>query len=346
MRRAKEPWFRTGRGWFTQHRGKKVFLGQDKQTAQLLFHQLMATGSVSPPVSADAPIITILDAYLEWLDHRVREGSKSPRTFAWYKKYLQDFSVFQTEAYRVRDLAIDRLEPFHIYQWVDSHTGWKTGKRGAMTAVQRAFNWAARAGLPKSIGGKSPVAHLEKPPQGRREQLVSVEEYQETLALVNDQEFRDLVELAWETGCRPHELFTVQAAYVDLAIGIWTFPIRLSKGRRIQRVVYLSDRALEISRRLVPIRSTGPLLLNTDGQPWCVSSVKCRFQKICRELGRRRLREGTLLPPKVPRLTVAARNDPKTRPSTTRKFLPVGVSSTNWPANMGLGSTSTPFATR
>ena len=42
--------------------------------------------------------------------------------------------------------------------------------RGAMTSVQRALNWAARAGLLKCVGGKSPLASLEKPQQGRREQ--------------------------------------------------------------------------------------------------------------------------------------------------------------------------------
>ena len=50
-----------------------------------------------------------------------------------------------------------------------------------------------------------------------------------------------------------------------MATARWTFPVQLSKGKKVQRVVYLSDRALEISRRLVLKRPTGPLLLNTDG---------------------------------------------------------------------------------
>jgi integrase len=169
-------------------------------------------------------VVSILDAFLDWLRHRVSEGSKAQRTYDWYHKYLQSFANFRGADYEVAGLTVDQLGPLHIPQWVDSQPGWKTGKRGAITAVQRAFNWAARAGLLKSVGGRSPLASVEKPPQGRREQLVSEAEYADVLALVADQEFRDLLELAWETGCRPHELFTVQATYADLNTGRWVFP--------------------------------------------------------------------------------------------------------------------------
>ena len=96
-----------------------------------------------------------------------------------------------------------------------------------MTAVQSAFSWAAKTGLLKTIGGNSPLASLKKPPQGRREQLVSEEEYREVLVLAKHQQFIDLLELSWETGCRPHELLTVEASYVDLQNGRWVFPVRL-----------------------------------------------------------------------------------------------------------------------
>jgi len=155
------------------------------------------------------------------------------------------------------------------------------------------------------------LAALEKPPQGRREKLVGEAQYREALSLTRDGEFRDLLELSWETGCRPHELFTVQAAYVDLATGRWVFPIRESKGKKVQRVVFLSDRALEITRRLVFKHPAGPLLLNTDGNPWCVSSVKCRSQQLCRRIGQRRLKERGLLPPRIRRLAVSERKNPK-----------------------------------
>jgi integrase len=154
-----------------------------------------------------------------------------------------------------------------------------------MTAVQRAFNWAAKAGLLKPVGGASPLAHLEKPQQGRREQIVTPEEYLRITARVRDREFTDLLTLSWETGVRPHELFTVEARYVDLPNARWVFPVRGSKGKKYQRVVYLTDAALEVTKRLMLKNPTGPMLRNTDGVPWCASSVSCRFQRLRKKLG-------------------------------------------------------------
>jgi integrase len=157
------------------------------------------------------------------------------------------------------------------------------------------------------------LASLEKPPQGRREQLVTAEEFEHILAWVKDREFADLLEVSWDTGARPHELFTVEAAFVDLDNARWVFPVRQSKARKAQRVVYLTEKALEITRRLMVKHPQGPLFRNSDGRPWCVSSAKCRFQRLRDELGRRRLREFGLLPPKLKRLTFPERQDPRRR---------------------------------
>jgi integrase len=321
-----KPFFRPRKKrWYVQLDGKHINLGPDEQTAWTKYHEIMAARAKepkgSPPPSTGLLVVVVLDAYLDWLHKRVQEGTKAPRTYDWYRKYLSSFGSFQNADYRVRDLTVDRLEPVHVYQWADANPGWKTGKRGAMTAVQRAFNWAAKAGLLRAMGGKSPLTSLEKPAQGRRELLVSEEEYREVLGVVEDQEFRDLLELSWETGSRPHELFSVEAAFADLDTGRWVFPIQLSKGKKVQRVVYLSERALEITRRLVLKRPSGPLLLNTDGRPWCASSVKCRFQMICRNLGRRRLRRAGLVPAQIPRLKAHERQDPGTRAQHEQKVL-------------------------
>jgi hypothetical protein len=212
MPRHPEPWFRDGRGWYVQLDGRQVFLGEHPpgfprpqksdgrwnppQPIRDALHRRMAGRGTAPNATVildSAPVVAVLDAYLDWLLNRVREGSKAQRTFDWYRKYLDDFAHFATDSYRVQDLTVAQLEPIHVYQWVDSHAGWKTGKRGAITAVQRAFGWAATAGLLKSLGSASPLRALEKPQQGRREQLVSEAEYREVLSLVRDQEFRDLL---------------------------------------------------------------------------------------------------------------------------------------------------------
>jgi len=339
MPRQPKPWYREGRGWYVQLDGRQTFLGEHPPKFPRPKKNDQGEWTPPPPIrdefhrrmaaSADRPrrqpagrrdesllVCEVFDTFLSWLSARVAEGSKSQRTYDWYRKYLQSFLRSAPPL-----LAIEDLDHSHVHGWVDSHPDWKTGKRGAMTAVQRALNWAARAGLLKSLGGKSPLAGLEKPAQGRREQLVTPEEYVEVTALVKDQNFRDLLVAAWETGARPHELFTVEASFVDLDNGRWVFPVRLSKGRKAQRVVYLTDAVLEVTKRLRQRHPQGPLFRNTDGNPWCVSSVKCRFQKLRLALGGRRLQRLGLLPPKIPRLTKPQREDRAVRAEYTRKVL-------------------------
>jgi integrase len=95
----------------------------------------------------------------------------------------------------------------------------------------------------------------------------------------------------------------------------------VSKGKKVQRVVYLSDAVLDITRRLMQRHPQGPLFRNTDGRPWCVSSVKCRFQKIRLALGRKRLRAKGLLPPRLTRLTKTQREDGAVREEHQRRLL-------------------------
>src|SRR5205807_167807 len=97
----------------------------------------------------------------------------------------------------------------------------------------------------------------------------------------------------------------VEARFVDLANARWVFPVRESKGKKVQRVVYLTDRVLAITRRLMAQHPNGPLFRNSDGKPWGVSSVKCRFQRFRDELGRRKLVILGLMPPKLKQLTAA-----------------------------------------
>jgi integrase len=270
----------------------------------------------SSPIKAPS-VATVLDQFAGWLKGRVAEGSKAPKTLSWYAKYLTSFLEFlRTEESghaEVPSLSTEDLQPTHIYRWVDSHADWKSGKRGAMVAVQRALNWAAKAGLLKALGGRSPLAGLEKPPQGRRDQLVSPEEYADILSWVKDRSFTDLLEASWDTGARPHELFTIEARFVDLANGRWIFPVRESKGKKIQRVVYLTDRVLAITMRLMAENPVGPLFRNSEGNPWCVSSVKCRFQHFRDQVGRRKLIALGLMPPKLKMLTAVERQEPGKR---------------------------------
>src|SRR5262249_42866241 len=71
------------------------------------------------------PVIEVLDEFLVWLAKRVEEGTKAPRTYDWYEKYINSIASFGDDRARVRDLTVDQLQPIHVYRWVDSHPAWK-----------------------------------------------------------------------------------------------------------------------------------------------------------------------------------------------------------------------------
>ena len=60
-------------------------------------------------------------------------------------------------------------------------------------------------------------------------------------------------------------------------------------------------------------RPCGPLFVNTDGLPWSPSALNCRFARLRLALGRGKLDELGLMPPKLRRLTKAQRGDDAVR---------------------------------
>jgi integrase len=295
-----KPFFRAPRGlWYVQIDGRQVNLGPDRDEAFRRYHDLMARGPDEPESSTGDSVVSVLDAFLDWC-----QKHRAPRTYDWYRDYLQSFARSIP-----RDLTFDRLRPIHVQQWVDAQHGWGSGKRGAITAVQRAFNWAARMGLIEA----SPLRHVEKPRAGRRDVVITPVEYAWILGRVRDEPFRDLLVVCWETGCRPQEILAVEARHVDLDGGRWVFPIDEAKGKKAHRVVYLTDPALEITKKLMARHPEGPLFRNTDGRPWHPYALNCRFGRLRLAHGRQRIQQLGLLPLRIKRLNWVQRRDPETR---------------------------------
>lgn len=46
----------------------------------------------------------------------------------------------------------------------------------------------------------------------------------------------------------------------------------------------MTDALKALIARLIPVRPEGPLLLNTDGNPWNRNSVRCRFRTLRKKL--------------------------------------------------------------
>jgi integrase len=276
MARFRKPFFRPVRGlWYVWHDGKQVNLGATKDAAFAAWHELRSKPPTPAATKADAQklVVVIVDEFLDWC-----ERHRAPDTYRWYKDRLESFCK-TIEA----TLPAGELKPHHVQKWVDNYgVPLKSGsRRNLIASIKRAMKWGEEQGYIE----RSPLVHMKKPGCGRKEQIVSPEQYQSLLARYKDQEFKDLLTITWETGCRPQESLRVEARHVDLASNRWVFPASESKGKKAPRVVYLTPTALEITKRLMVKHPTGALFRNTDGKAWTPYATNCRFQYVRRKTG-------------------------------------------------------------
>ena len=128
------------------------------------------------------------------------------------------------------------------------------------------------------------MRHVEKPAYQPRETHVTPVDKETILAAVKLPQFRDLIELAWETGSRPNELRRIEAKHVQGERIV--FPPREAKGKKHIRVIYLgTDKAREIVHRLSVSHPSGALLRNSEGAAWTKDAINCAFCRLKKKIG-------------------------------------------------------------
>lgn len=270
MKKFPKPWFRPSRNlWYVTLEGVQHNLGSDKARAFERYKELLKDG---PKESTGSPLVEDLAVeFITWCVSRRASG-----TVALYKHRLESFLA------HTGDITVDQLTPLHLDRWCDSHPKWNDGmKRNSMAAVQRCLNWAVKKGLIKH----SPIASIEKPPAGNRETLITKKVHDKIMGCFTDAAFKELLSISWETGARPQETLIVEAIHVDLERGTWTFPVKQSKGKKRNRVIYLNEAALELTRSAMERYPSGPLFRNSHGKPWTKGAVNTRFYTASKKLG-------------------------------------------------------------
>ena len=260
--RPYSPWYRPVRdAWFVEIGGKQRPLGKHPEGApkpkkgkngwnappeiMTAFHRLMATESRTLPEADTLRVCQVADLFLDY-----SQKHHEAATFRGYRDFLQDFC----DVYGA--LFAKDLKPLHVTRWLDSHAGWKGGRRNAVVAVKRAFNWADAEGLLQP----NPIKAVKKPAQGRRDRILTPEERTEILAAIKDKPFREFVFAMMETGARPGEVRKVTAANVNLDLGVWVFKEhKTAKRTGKPRIIFLTPAMVDLSRRMVVERPTGPL---------------------------------------------------------------------------------------
>ncbi len=279
MARSPKPWWREDRrAWFVTIRGERHNLGSDKETAKREFHRLMAkrpdeAAAVTP--SAGLSVAEVFEKFLEWCQQH-----RAGLTYGWYLQHIQGFIDFLKKPAAMLATA---LRPFHVMEWADKHPSWGANyRRGAIIAIQRPFNWAAKLGYI----AESPIRYIEKPQATRREQVITQQEWE----LIRDHypagdAFRDLLEFAWETGCRPQEVKGIETRHVELDKHRVSFPPAEAKGKKRWRMIYLTPRAEEIIEARMATQPGGLLFVNARGRKWTGFAMSCRFARLKKHLG-------------------------------------------------------------
>lgn len=270
MARPRKPWHRKSRNaWFVEIEGKQHNLGPDKEEALRQFHALMAKAPEKP---GSGSVAAMLDAFLVFSGEH-----KAEATVDWYQGYLQDFlDYLKTTRRSPGAMSPEKVKPRLIREWVDERG---KAKRARITAIKAAYKWGHAEGWI----GENPLTAMERPATRKREGLVSIDEMKKIMRL-SSKPFRRLLIVAWDTGARPQELKWLQSHHLDLPNHRMIFPANEAKGKKKNRVIYLTPRAERIICRL---DQGGYIFRNSSGNPWTASAVKCRFARLETKLGRR-----------------------------------------------------------
>lgn len=317
MPRQPKPWRRDSKdgAWYAQIDRTQVRLAEasaTKSEATAELHRLLASRARARRIAKgeELTVVDVFNLFLTHVDATVGRGELERVTQVGYERYLRPAMRSLGEGSRA---AVD-LRPHHVTAWLDARQKWGvTSRANAVTAVKRAFRWAARVGHL----ARSPLDGLARPAPRRREAILSTAQLSEILDAVKpDDPFHDLLIALRETGCRSKEVYGMTAARVDLARRIWIVPNKTARATgEAVRVVHLSDAAVEVSRRLAAAHPDGPLFRNTLGNAWTRWAVALRMGRLAARLGFRReaavsgLRHGFItdaLEAGVPPATVAA----------------------------------------
>jgi hypothetical protein len=188
-----KPFYRNNRGWYVQLGKKQRRLCDGPKTPQTEkqawaeFHKLMAANgqTISAAPTVGLTVAEVFEKFLDWC-----EQHRSTRTYEWSKKYIQNFCDSLIDPAR---MPVSAPRPFHVVEWLDKKPTWGPNqKRGAIVAVTRPFNWAAKLGYIEV----TPVRGMEKPQPIKRDSKLTPEDFARLLGLVKDQPFRDLLEFS------------------------------------------------------------------------------------------------------------------------------------------------------
>jgi integrase len=300
MAKKAQPWYWEARNqWFVQIGGQRYFLGDHPEglpppkkgkrgwnspKAIDDAYRRLLEGSPKPAATQEQTsgdsLAAVFTDFIRWC----REN-RAARTAERYKDFLESFVNHSEGGFKFGLIEAGKITTKHVNSWLSAQTDWgPTSKRNAITALMRGFNWAVRnRGLERN-----PIRGMEKPAAKTRTATVSPEEFETFIAAVKDQPFRDVLIVAYDTGCRPQELRILEARHVQADGFRAIIPAAEAKGGKHPRTIYFpTERSQEVLARLRQQHPEAALLQNRLGRPWTGMAIKCRMEDLDHVLGKR-----------------------------------------------------------
>jgi len=153
----------------------------------------------------------------------------------------------------ISELTVPKLQEYFNYRLIKLST--YTVKRD-IANFGSAFKW----GIAQNYLSVSPTSKIKKPKLPEKQPLYfSNLEFNRFLLSIDNENYKDLVMLAVNTGLRQMELLTLTKEQIDLNVGIITLDNRthVTKSKKI-RVVPLNERAKEVLNRRIALDKIFP----------------------------------------------------------------------------------------
>ena len=307
MGRDAKPYHRKHDGWWyaTLAPGappQRLFKGVPSQKNRKLATEIFERRRRSTSASLDhAECFRLVE---EFLEHTQINGK--PNTYRNYSEHLNHFTA-RCGKVRCRQLTLahatkiinhhKKKKPKRIKRTITISKGKHMGQKRKHISTQRPWgaNYEATFikilktcfiwGTDQGYIFENPFRKLKtarfKP---SRTVIISKDDLEQIMAETTPV-FRQFVFALRHTGCRPSEVASVTAGHVDTNLWRWVFTEHKTDGKIEERIVWLDDEMIELTKRLVELYPEGSLFRNTLDKPWSRNAISQAFGRARMKLG-------------------------------------------------------------
>jgi len=302
-RKSSGAWFRKGTdSWYATVEGKKISLGvkgeENSKDAEKAWHRVMADGVEArdtrkpepKPVTEPKPVAEttpkedgktvqgLVDEFLANAEMRLKEGTVS--------RYRFDLKVL---AKAHGKLSAERLTGQMLTKWISGLKVSNTSRAIALRSVSACFGWAVK----NDMLLLNPVKKAERPRANSRsaEAVISEADHKRLMEKATKQ-FRLVLRVLWETGCRPGEVGRITVENFNPENGVAVIHEHKTDHTGRPRVICFPADLCEEMKGLVEKVKAGALFKSKSGKAWSGRSITEAMKNLKKKTGQKTIAYG------------------------------------------------------